>query len=143
MEKQVIKFKDLNFKLAVIQELMYTQKILLPVFDIYDFAEEYKKRKIDIEKEGYDIIPEALKYFKDYQIPEEFAEKVEYISQDGGDEIYMQICPFWDGEDDIFNIKSADDASNFPNLKEIVLFFSDDSKILDDFIKKGIDAEWL
>ena len=59
------KFKDFNFKLCVIQELMYQKCILTPKFDVWDFAKQYKARKINIEKEGYDIIPEVATYFKE------------------------------------------------------------------------------
>ena len=57
-------FQDINFKLCVIEELMYTKNLLTPKFDIYEFVENYKDRKIDIDEEGYDIIPEVLEYFK-------------------------------------------------------------------------------
>lgn len=103
-------FKDINFKLAVINELMYVQELLEPKFDIFEFAESYKKRKIDTDEEGYDIIPEALEYFKNLQLSAELLQKIERLSQDGGDDVYMNIIPYWDGEDDVFNIKSVEDC---------------------------------
>jgi hypothetical protein len=45
-------FKDLNFKLAVMQVLMY-EKELLPAFNLDQFVKTYKKRKINIDKEGH------------------------------------------------------------------------------------------
>jgi hypothetical protein len=63
MEENVITFKDFNFKLAVIQELKYNQKIISPKFDLWEFAKNYNERKIDIEKEGYEAIPEAINFF--------------------------------------------------------------------------------
>jgi len=143
MKSEAIKFKDLNFKLAVIQELMYNQGLLEPEFDVYEFVEGYTKRKIDIDEEGYDPIPEVLQYFEDFEIPVSLAKNIEGLSMDGGNEIYLQVCPFWDGEDDVFNIKLADDAENFPNLKNVILFYDEDNSILDKFKSRGIEAEWL
>ncbi len=48
---------------------MYRQGVLEQKFDIYDFAEKNTKREIDIDDEGYEIISEAKKWFKDYEIP--------------------------------------------------------------------------
>jgi hypothetical protein len=138
-----IKFKDPNFKLAVIQDLMYSQELITPAFDVWDFAKNYKDRKIDVDHEGYDIIPEVLDYFMKIEITVEMAKSVTAISQDGGDDVYMNIIPFWDGEDDVFNIKSAEDANHFPNLKKATLFYDDDHSILDKFKELGIEADWL
>ena len=45
------------------------------------------------------------------------------LQSDGGDEIYLEITPFWDGEDDAFDVRSADDVQLLPNLKEAILLF--------------------
>ncbi|MCB1159764.1 MAG: hypothetical protein H7A25_12665 [Leptospiraceae bacterium] len=136
-------FKDINFKLAVINELMYVQELLEPKFDIFEFAESYKKRKIDTDEEGYDIIPEALEYFKNLQLSAELLQKIERLSQDGGDDVYMNIIPYWDGEDDVFNIKSVEDCKLVPNLKRVTVFYDEDESILEKFREKNIEAEFL
>ena len=141
--KDPIEFTDINFKLAVMDILMYDEGVLEPQFDIYDFAKEYSERKIDVEENGYNIIPEALNYFKNYPIDKSHAGLITEIFQDGGNEIYMNICPFWDGEDDIFNIKSAEDAVQFPNLKKVTLFYENEGKVIEGFKKLGIDSEYL
>lgn len=143
MEKTSIQFHELSFKLAIIQELMYEQKVLQPAFDVYRFAETYRERSIEIDEEGYDVIPEVLEYFQRLEIPHELAPLVTSFSQDSGNEVYLQLCPFWDGEDDGFNIRSARDADHFPNLKNVALFYDEDDRILNEFEKKGIQAEWL
>lgn len=56
---------DINLKLMIIQKLMYEDEILLPKFDIYDFVEE---NNLDLEKIGYEIVPQALQYFKNLPI---------------------------------------------------------------------------
>ncbi len=143
-----LKFKDLGFKLAVANELMYNQEILTPKVDVYKFIE--RKRNLTkseafdtIEEEGYEIIPEVLEYFENLEITSEMVKDIEELYTDGGDPIYLQVVPFWSGEDDIFNIKSADDANLLPNLKEVTIFYDEDDSILSDFQKKGIKADWL
>ena len=137
------KFVDFNFKLAVIQVLMYEQAILTPPFDVYEFAKNYSSRQINIDEEGYEIIPEVKEYFEQLEIPTEALLNVEEICQYGSNEIYLQLCPFWDGEDDIFDIYSTDDIKLLPNLKAVALFYTDDEKLLEQFREKGITAEWI
>src|SRR5690554_2553518 len=139
---KAIVFSDFNFKLLVIEELMYNQELLKPKFDLYEFAEIYDKRKIDIEEEGYAMIPEAVEYFRNLPVSEELAGKVTELYQDGGNDIYGEIFPFWDGEDDTFDIKSYEDVKHFPNLKKMVLF-CDDEKTLNELRAKGIEAQTL
>lgn len=112
-------FKDINFKLLVIEELMYKQTKLLPRFDVHEFVRQYTGREIMIEKEGYDIIPEVLAYFEKLLIPASLLAQVEKLAFDGSSEIYRQIFPYWDGECDIFDVASADDVSLVPNLKSM------------------------
>ncbi|MEC4052781.1 hypothetical protein VSP10_08255 [Myroides odoratimimus] len=137
-----IVFKDFNFKLAVIQELMYNQELLLPKFDVYEFVEEYRKRDIDIDDEGYEPIKEVVNYFKKLEIDQVLAEHITEIYQDGGNDIYMNIIPFWDGEDDAFDIKSSEDIKHFPNLKTMTLFSQEDN-IIKELREKGIDVKIL
>ncbi|MDX9953092.1 MAG: hypothetical protein RBT75_03305 [Anaerolineae bacterium] len=138
-----VQFQDFNFKLAVIERLMYEQGVLKPPFDVYEFVEGYAARKIDIEEEGYDIIPEVRAYFEQLEIPAELLPLIEEINMDGGDIIYGQLYPFWDGEDDVFNIQSAEDAALLPNLKSVTLFYDQDRRILEEFQRRGIAAQWL
>jgi len=137
-------FKDFDFKLAIIEELMYRQDLLVPKFKISEFIELYKERKIDFNKEGYAPIPEALEYFKNLPIDAKLAEKVTSIYQDGGNEVYMNIAPLWGGEDDNFTIKSYEDVAMFPNLKEMTIFYDEaGDELLETLRAKGIEANWL
>ncbi len=115
----MLTFKDINFKLAVIQVLMY-EKALLPAFELEQFVKTYKKRKINIDKEGDEPIVEVLEYFKNYEIEERFANEIEILTLDGGNEIYMAIAPFWSGEEDYFDIKNTEDTKQFPKLTKIL-----------------------
>lgn len=105
---------DINFKLMVIQKLMYEDEVLLPKFDVWAYA---KQHKIDIESVGYDIILEALNYFKNLEIPMDLLIDIEELLTDGGDEIYSQIIPFWDGECETFSVSSLEDLGYVSRLK--------------------------
>ncbi len=133
-------FSDFNFKLAVIQKLMYEKELLLPKFDVDEFAKEYDKREIDTVDEGDEPIREVVNWFKKLQIPVSLADEVDEIHMDGGDEIYHQIIPYWDGEDDYFDIKkiSREDISQFKNLKEMTLMAKNIKKIKKDL--EGFDV---
>ncbi|MDO4228587.1 MAG: hypothetical protein Q4C98_02125, partial [Capnocytophaga sp.] len=119
--EEVLVFDNFNFKLAVIEELMYNQKVLKPAFDVFDFCENYTQREIDPEDYYFEPIPEVQKWFEDLPIPASLAPKVTELYFDGGNEIYMQIIPYWDGEDDFYDIKSLTERelSQFKNLKTI------------------------
>ena len=120
-EEKCVQFKSFNFKLAVVQELMYVQEVLKPKFDVYDFCENYTKRDIDPEEYYFEVIPEVKKWFQDLPIPASLAPLVTELYFDGGNEIYAQLIPFWDGESDDFDIESLteEDICQFPNLKTI------------------------
>ncbi|MBC9933166.1 DUF6892 domain-containing protein [Chitinophaga qingshengii] len=138
-----IEFADFNFKLAVIQEL-YDKNLLTPVFDLYEFVKNYQGREIDIEAEGYEFIPEVTAYFEALEIDRKLAPHVTEIYQDGGNDIYLQVLRFWDGEDDTFNIKNFEDVKHFPNLKRMTLFYADNmAEIQAQLAEKGITAEPL
>lgn len=146
LSEPVLKFSDFNFKLAVMQVLMYEKNLLNPKFDIYEFVEEFDKRKIDIDEEGYEPIEEVIDWFKKLEIPVSLASYVEEIVMDGGNEIYTQIIPFWDGEDDYFDIKdiSENEIRQFPKLKRISLLASNDkNNIIDKFKEYGIKVDEL
>ena len=100
---------------------MYVQEVLKPKFDVYDFCENYTKRDIDPEEYYFEVIPEVKKWFMDLPIPASLAALVTELYFDGGNEIYAQLIPFWDGEDDVFDIESLteEDISQLPNLKTI------------------------
>lgn len=137
-----IEFMDFNFKLAIIEELMYNKELIQPKFDVYEFAEIKKINGFSATEGGYEPIPEVVEYFKALEIDKKFAEQVTEIYQDGGNEIYMNITPQWDGEDDVFNIQSFEDIKHFPNLKKMTLFETD-TKVIEELKSKGIEIKLL
>jgi hypothetical protein len=97
-------FKDFNFKLLVIEALMYQRKVLKPKFDVH-------------AKEGHAVIPDAKQYFQDLALTKTQLGKVTRLAIDGGAQVYLQINPLRDGEDHAFDITSVDDAALLPKLK--------------------------
>lgn len=144
-DEPLLVFKNLNFKLAVVQHLMYDKGLLEPRFDAYEFAAEYTRRKIDIDSEGYEPIPEILRWFEKLPVPARLAEYVTELEMDGGDEIYTQICPFWDGEDNRFSVDSIAESElkQFPRLKRVTLMSSRPDRVTPLLEKQGIEVELL
>ena len=143
MEEGYLQFDNFNFKLAIIQELMYDINVLQPEFDIYEFAKEYKGEEIDTEIDT--VIEPALEYFKNLQIPKSLAKEVGSFYMDGGNEVYMNIIPQWDGEDGYFDLNdvSLTELRQFPNLTEATVLTDDFDKIKKIFDAAGIKVELL
>ncbi|MBR3312481.1 MAG: hypothetical protein IKG15_11755 [Solobacterium sp.] len=120
-DEECLVFDTYNFKLAVINELMYNQLVLKPYFDIYDYM-AFKKAHWNLETDKN--IRAAVKYFKELPVPARFADLVAKIEMDGSDEIYMQIAPEWDGRDDRFDFHKLTERemSQFRNLKKMTVF---------------------
>ena len=121
---------------------MYNKELLKPKFDVYEFAEIKNVNGFSFTEDGYEPIPEVVEYFKTLEIDKRLAEQITEIYQYPGNEIYMNVAPQWDGEDDIFNIQSYEDISHFPNLKKMTLFETDPT-IYEELRLKGIDAKPL
>ena len=141
--EDLLHFDNLNFKLAIVQTLMYDSKLLEPSFDIYDFADRYSTEEIDTE--SMEVIKPALEYFEALSIPKKYAEEVKEIYMDGGNEIYMNIIPQWDGEDGTFDLNelSLSELQQFPNLKEATILSSNFDSVKVIFDAAGIEVELL
>ena len=142
-KSDILHFDTLNFKLAIIQVLMYDLHLLKPEFDIYDFAEQYQGEKIDTDSDT--IIEPALNFFKEMEIPKKLAPYVEMLYMDGGNDLYMNIIPQWDGEDDSFDLNEITlaELQQFPNLKKATLMSSNFDKVKEVFKALNIEAELL
>ena len=123
-EEECLIFDTFNFKLAVINELMYNQEVLKPYFDIYDYM-AFKKAHWNLETDKN--VRAAVNYFKELPIPVSLADYVTEINMDGSDEIYMHIAPEWDGEDDRFDFNKVTEAEikQFKNLKKMLILGND------------------
>jgi hypothetical protein len=116
-------FKDFGFKLWAIEALMYQQAFVQPKFDLNVFASEYTKREINREDDGYAVIPEVQRYFKNLNLPKEHLATITSIDIDFLSEVYQQLWPFCDPGcgDELLPVsnKMVEDLDLLPNLKEI------------------------
>ncbi|MFG2987105.1 DUF6892 domain-containing protein [Streptomyces sp. NPDC048258] len=117
-------FKDFNFKLLVIEKLMYQDQVLTPVFSIDELMEA---RGIgDVQSHVFDndlaftVLDESRTFFEELAISEELLAGVDELLVDGGNQIYYECSPVWDGEDDLFDVQSLDDLALLPNLKRLI-----------------------
>ena len=142
-DEELLHFDNINFKLTIIQVLMYDLRVLKPYFDIYDFADEFSELEIDTE--SMEIIQPALDYMIDIPIPKKYAEQVQEIYMDGGNEIYLNLIPQWDGEDETFDLNevSLKELQQFPNLKQATIISSNFEQVKAVFDEAGIDVELL
>jgi len=136
---QPIPFTDINFKLAVVHELMYAQG-LLPKFRLTEYA---AAQGFTYDPWSVGAVPEALAYFEALEVPAELAEKITEIGMDGGNEIYLEIAPGWDGEDDLFDVDEFADLRHFPRLKSMALLYTGNEEALEMLRARGIDADWV
>lgn len=136
-DEEVLHFDNITFKLAIIQVLMYDLEVLKPIFNIFDFAEEASELNIDTE--SMEIIQPALEYMMNLPIPKKYAEQVQEIYMDGGNEIYLNLIPQWDGEDDGFDLNevSLKELQQFPNLKQATIISSNFEHVKKTFDKQG------
>ena len=142
-DEEVLRFDNINFKLAIIQVLMYDLEVLKPVFNIFDFAEEVIELNIDTE--SMEIIQPALDYMINLPIPKKYAEQVQEIYMDGGNEIYLNLISQWDGEDDGFDLNevSLKELQQFPNLKQATIISSNFEHVKKTFDKQGVQVKVL
>ena len=141
--EDILYFDNLNFKLAIIQVLMYDLKLLNSEFDIYDFADRYKEEEIDTDSDT--ITGPAMSFFKGLEIPKKFAPYVETIYMDGGNDVYMNIIPQWDGEDETFDLNeiTLTELQQFPNLKKATVMSSNFDEVKEIFEAANIEVELL
>ena len=142
-DEELLHFDNINFKLTIIQVLMYDLRVLKPYFDIYDFADEFSELEIDTE--SMEIIQPALDYMINLPIPKKYAEQVQEIYMDGGNEIYLNLIPQWDGEDDGFDLNevSLKELQQFPNLKEATIISSNFEHVKETFDMQGVQVKVL
>ena len=142
-DEELLYFENITFKLAIIQVLMYDLEVLKPVFNIFDFAEE--SSELNIDTESMEIIQPALEYMMNLPIPKKYAEQVQEIYMDGGNEIYMNLIPQWDGEDDSFDLNevSLKELQQFPNLKQATIISSNFEHVKKTFDKQGVQVKVL
>lgn len=129
-------FEDYNFKLCVIDAIWNENP---------SFEEAYQELRAKVREncDIYDlfaVIKEFAEFFEEVVLTDEDLAKVTYMTFDGGNEIYCQLHPNWDGEDEIFDITSAKGIEKLPNLNcvDAVAMYTDE--VLDEITKAGIEV---
>ncbi|MEO3972680.1 hypothetical protein [Streptomyces sp. CAU 1734] len=117
-------FADFNFKLLVVEKLMYDEGTLVPAFSI---DARMAARGIPdptshvFENDlAYTVLDESRAFFEELEIGEELLASVDTLLVDGGLQVYYECSPVWDGEDDLFDVRSLDDLALLPNLREVI-----------------------
>lgn len=132
-----IQFTDFNFKLLVLQDLMYDQELVEP-FDLSAHAEE---NGIDLEDHLGEPIEGAREFYEAYEVTPELAAKVTELVWDGGNDIFHDVVFQWDGEDDYFDVKTVIDALQLPNLESVTLMSLDGVNGIDELQAAGVEVE--
>jgi len=112
-------FKDPNFKLAVLSELIDAKVIDLG--SPRDLAAHVLGRPVDLEAAGYEPIPAAYDYLVRYPLTPEQLAGVASLTFDGGSTIYPYVFFHWDGETAEFDIASLEGIGHCPNLTEFLV----------------------
>lgn len=108
-------FSDVNLKLAAMSALLDAKMLDLGTPE--ELAIHVLGRPVDLEEEGYDLIPKALDYLARYPLTDELLADIETMEFDGGATIYPFAWYFWSGEDSVFDIKDLSGIRFCPNLK--------------------------
>ncbi|EGL65520.1 hypothetical protein AGRO_1904 [Agrobacterium sp. ATCC 31749] len=110
-------FSDPNLKLAVMSALLRFKMLDLGTPE--QLATHVLGRPVDLEQDGYELIPQALDYLVRYPLTAEQLAAVDWIQFDGGEEIYPYAWYFWSGEEGIFDIRNTSDIHLCVNLRGI------------------------
>lgn len=95
-------FDDPNLKLVVLSALLDAKIVDLGTPE--QLATHVLGRPVDLEEEGYDLIPETLDYLTRYPMADELLAAVEEIVLDGGDTVYPFAWYFCGGEEPVFDV---------------------------------------
>ncbi|ATE54784.1 hypothetical protein CNX65_17105 [Actinosynnema pretiosum] len=106
--RTVPEFSDFAAKLLVLDQLCYALKLLPPYPGDQpdDYSPTYRN-------------PEAVAYYRDLVIPDEVLGRVTEVLLDGGNSIYFDVAPHWDGEDDSFDVREWGELAALPALEVV------------------------
>ncbi|MDT0266609.1 hypothetical protein RM844_09915 [Streptomyces sp. DSM 44915] len=104
---------DFNARLLILEELCFRLKLLPP----YPGPSPRDDEDADWDPDATDEA--AYAYYRDLPIPTAAAARVESLVLDGGNRTMLDVAPFWDGEDDRFDIRDWSDIARLPNLRQL------------------------
>ncbi|MEO9338639.1 hypothetical protein ABFT80_14455 [Mesorhizobium sp. SB112] len=110
-------FADVNFKLIVLSSLV--ERKALNLGTPQDLASHVLQRDVDLEEEGYDLMPEVLDYLARYPLTEEMLAQVDSIRFDAGNKLYRFAWHYWGGADDTFDVSDMGGIDLCPNITSV------------------------
>jgi hypothetical protein len=110
-------FADVNFKLIVLSSLVEGKVLDLGTPE--DLASHVLGRDVDLEDEGYDLMPEVLEYLACYPLTKEMLAQVGSIRFDGGNKLYRFAWYFWGGAADTFEVSDMGGIELCPNVTSV------------------------
>ncbi|GLY39755.1 hypothetical protein Amsp01_057780 [Amycolatopsis sp. NBRC 101858] len=134
-------FRDFNFKLVVVEKLMYQDEVLTPAFRFADVVPGGDAWQYAYDRGlAYQVQPEARAYFEALEISPELLATVDELLLDGGLQVYQECAPVWDGEDDLFDITSLADLALVPGLRRVVNSEFLGPELRAELTSRGIEA---
>ncbi|MGO1543549.1 MAG: DUF6892 domain-containing protein [Gulosibacter sp.] len=139
-------FEDFVIKLMVIDRLTYKKVIVTP----YENAHQWlmAERGIDISAADALIhgeyfakrIPEIEQWARELEITDEQLEQVDTLLYDGGLSAFMLLSPSWDGEDDLYRVRTWADVTKerFPQLEKLTVVGPIDT--MADAAREGLES---
>ncbi|MEU8793194.1 hypothetical protein [Streptomyces sp. NPDC048643] len=136
-------FQDFNFKLLVIEKLMYSDETLTPRFSLADLL---RARGLGDDPWSYayeqdvshQVVPEARAHFEALEIDDELLLTVDELVVDGGLRVYQECAPAWDGEDELFDVVSPADLDLLPRLGRVVSTVPLAEELRDALARRGV-----
>ncbi|MFJ8990809.1 DUF6892 domain-containing protein [Streptomyces sp. NPDC102279] len=136
-------FQEFNFKLLVIEKLMYADETLTPRFRLADLV---RARGLGGDPWSYayaqglscQVIPEARAHSEALEIDDELLATVDELIVDGGLQVYQECAPVWDGEDDLFDVVSPADLDLLPRLGRVVSTVPLAEELRDALARRGV-----
>jgi len=114
-------FKDFNFKLAVIAELMENEELKENEPFYKNFVSEFSKLPSK-QPVAFEPVPERLTYLQNLELSPESLASVTRFSPCTLHKIYKMLVPDWDEADKQFYISSLEDLALLPNIDTVDLF---------------------
>lgn len=118
-------FNDLNFKLTVLESLYNLGMFQLADPEESDLDEDGSLRE-DVLDNHYGPYQPILQEYAEVQIYHDDLAAVEELVWDPGNAVFMSIAPYWDGDDELFDIRDyRTDLALLPNLRVFTAPFND------------------
>ncbi|WP_199439751.1 DUF6892 domain-containing protein [Umezawaea beigongshangensis] len=105
-----MEFHDLAAKLLVLDQLCHQLRLLPP----------YDGPGLPDDRHDATAIDEAARsYYRDLHVPDELLARVTTVLFDGGNSVYQDVAPLWDGEDDLFDVRDWREIAALPALEVV------------------------